>query len=67
LFSDQTALDLNPVKVPGHRMFGRKFVTESALASGSSLDSVIEAFDLAASKIIFRCVTRTTNTIGKTA
>jgi cholesterol transport system auxiliary component len=60
-----TALNLGLVKMPDHRMLGRTLITESAPASLNSVDSVVEAFDVAVGKILFRCVAWTTSTISR--
>ena len=59
------ALDLSLVKMPDHRMLGRTLITESAPASLNSVDSIVEAFDVAVGKILLRCVAWTTSTIGR--
>ena len=59
------ALDLSLVKMPDHRMLGRTLITESASASLNSVDSIVEAFDVAVGKILLRCVAWTTSTIGR--
>jgi cholesterol transport system auxiliary component len=59
------ALDLSLVKMPDHRMLGRTLITESAPASLNSVDSIVEAFDVAVGKILLRSVTWTTSTIGR--
>jgi cholesterol transport system auxiliary component len=61
-----TAFDLSLVKMPDHRMLGRTLVTESAPASFNSVDSVVEAFDVAVGKTLLRCVAWTTSTISRT-
>ena len=59
------ALDLSLVKMPDHRMLGRTLITESAPASLNSVDSIVEAFDVAVGKILLRCVAWTTSTISR--
>jgi cholesterol transport system auxiliary component len=59
------ALDLSLVKMPDHRMLGRTLITESASASLNSVDSIVEAFDVAVGKILLRCVAWTTSTISR--
>ena len=59
------ALDLSLVKMPDHRMLGRTLITESAPASLNSVDSIVEAFDVAVGKILLRSVAWTTSTIGR--
>ena len=59
------ALDLSLVKMPDHRMLGRTLITELASASLNGVDSIVEAFDVAVGKILLRCVTWTTSTIGR--
>jgi ABC-type uncharacterized transport system auxiliary subunit len=51
--------------MPDHRMLGRTLITESAPASLNSVDSIVEAFDVAVGKILLRSVTWTTSTIGR--
>jgi ABC-type uncharacterized transport system auxiliary subunit len=60
-----TALDLSLVRMPDHRMLGRTLITESAPASLNSVDSVIEAFDVAVGKLLRQCVAWTMSTISR--
>ena len=60
-----SALDLSLVKMPEHQMPSRMLITESASASRNSIDSVVEAFDVAVGKILLRCVAWTTSTISR--
>ena len=57
-------LDLSLVKMPDRKMIGRTLVTETAQAARNSLDSVVEAFDAAVSRVLMRSVVWTTRTIG---
>ena len=59
------ALDLSLVKMPDHRMLDRTLITELAPASLNSVDSIVEAFDVAVGKILLRCVAWTTSTISR--
>jgi ABC-type uncharacterized transport system auxiliary subunit len=59
------ALNLSLVKMPDHRMLGRTLITESASSSRDSVDSVVEAFDVAVGKILLRCVAWTSSTISR--
>ena len=53
-------LALSLVRMPDHQMVGQTVITESASASHNSLDSVVEAFDVAVGKILVRSVAWTT-------
>ena len=56
-------LALGLVKMPDRRMVGQMALTESLSASHNSLDSVVEAFDIAVGKILGRSVAWATRTM----
>jgi ABC-type uncharacterized transport system auxiliary subunit len=60
------ALAFNLVKMPERRMVDRMLMTETSPASHNSLDSIVEAFDVAIGKILVRSVAWTARTIGRT-
>lgn len=60
------ALAFSLVKMPERRMVDRMLMTETSSASHNSLDSIVEAFDVAIGKILVRSVAWTTRTIGRT-
>ena len=47
-----SALDLSLVNMPDHRMLGRTLIANRPSASLGSVDSVVEAFDVAVGKIL---------------
>jgi cholesterol transport system auxiliary component len=51
---------LGLVRMPDHQMAGQTVITETSSASRNSLDSVVEAFDVAVGKILARSVAWTT-------
>ena len=53
------------VRMPERHMVDRMLVTETSSASQNSLDSIVEAFDVAVGKILVRSVAWTTRTIGR--
>jgi cholesterol transport system auxiliary component len=53
-------LALGLVRMPDRQMAGQTVMTESSSASHNSLDSVVEAFDVAVGKILVRSVAWTT-------
>jgi cholesterol transport system auxiliary component len=57
------ALTLSLISMPDRRMVGETVITESSPASHNSLDSVVEAFDVAVGKILARSVAWTTHTM----
>ena len=54
-------LALGLVRMPDRRLVGQTVMTESSPATRNSLDSVVEAFDVAVAKILVRSVTWTTH------
>jgi cholesterol transport system auxiliary component len=58
------AWSLSLVKMPGRQMANRMLVTESAPASRNSIDSVVEAFDVAVGKGLERSVVWTIRTMS---
>ena len=56
-------LALSLVRMPDRRMVGQTVITEASPASHNSLDSVVEAFDVAVGKILARSVAWTTRTM----
>jgi ABC-type uncharacterized transport system auxiliary subunit len=58
------AWSLSLVKMPGRQMANRMLVTESAPASRNSIDSVVEAFDVAVGKGLERSVAWTIRTMS---
>jgi cholesterol transport system auxiliary component len=58
------AWSLSLVKMPGRQMANRLLVTESAPASRNSIDSVVEAFDVAVGKALERSVVWTIRTMS---
>jgi cholesterol transport system auxiliary component len=53
------ALSLGLIKMPDHRMLARTLVAERSPASSNSVESVIEAFDVAGGKVLPECVSWT--------
>ena len=60
------ALDLVLVKMPDHRMLARTLLVERSLASSNSVESVVEAFDVAIGKLLPQCVAWATSLIHRT-
>ncbi len=60
------ALDLGLVRMPNHRMLARALVVERSPASNNSVESVVEAFDVAVGKILQQCVTWTISVMRPT-
>jgi len=58
------AFDLSVVKMPDRRMLGRTLLTESSPASRNSIDSIVEAFDVAIGKILRRSVAWTMSKVA---
>ncbi len=58
------AWSLSLVKMPGRQMANRLLVTELAPASRNSIDSVVEAFDVAVGKALERSVVWTIRTMS---
>ena len=61
------ALALSTVKMPGHRMPARTLLMERSSASSNSVESVVEAFDVALGQILPQCVAWTTGVIRRRA
>jgi cholesterol transport system auxiliary component len=53
------ALSLGLIKMPDHRMLARTLVAERSPASSNSVESVVEAFDVAGRKVLLECVSWT--------
>jgi len=61
------AFALSLVKMPDHRMLARTLLVERTSASSNSVESVVEAFDVALRKILPQCVAWTTSVMRRGA
>jgi cholesterol transport system auxiliary component len=60
------ALDLGLVAMPDHRRLGRTLLSEQSPASHNSVDSIVEAFDVAVGNILLQCVAWTIRMMSHT-
>jgi len=58
------ALALSLVRMPERQMVGQTVITESSSASRNTLDSIVEAFDVAVGKVLVRSIAWTTRTMS---
>jgi cholesterol transport system auxiliary component len=61
------AFALSLVKMPDHRMLARTLLVERSSASGNSVESVVEAFDVVLGRILPQCVAWTTSVMRRGA
>jgi cholesterol transport system auxiliary component len=61
------AFALSLIKMPDHRMLARTLLVERSSASSNSVESVVEAFDVALGKILPQCVAWTTSVMRRGA
>jgi cholesterol transport system auxiliary component len=61
------SVDLDLVRMPDHRMLGHTLLTNTAVASRNSVDSVVLAFDVVVGRILVDCVDWTRSVIMRSA